>query len=632
MIVSFDAKRDAIILITQTAEEREMLRAQESLFTIGCCEVQTSVFEVPARYVYELNNILSNCKQIKDCTVLDDSFKLWRQKSRLPNPMLIRCGVVYSRIYPGQTKLPVKELETATRFFLKAAVNMQKYKEGKWDGYINLYNRRQRTFPTGLLPKILEVLRDKGMPYLLEYAYDRTPKPQFHWKVEDGFTPDPDQIEAIDAGIKGRRGVIKAPTGFGKTAILAKRLTASFAVPTLFVANKKTLLDDAAEEFRSGIKGLKATDVIQIKDGWFGDVKITSNTTEADIKPLTAPVVVATIQSLHARLNDRRTRPFLILWLHEVCKFIMVDETQAVGTTIWDEVLSECYAPYRIFLSATPRRTDGATIKIEAYSGPWLFSTTAAEQIAKGRLCELDILYQPYDHHLYNENDADINYMEMYRMCIVENEERNRECIVRPTLEMLAEGRHVLVLIQLIDHGAILQRMFMEAGLDANDVRFIWGETPDKIREAAIKEFRKGEFKVMIGSTIFDAGVNIPIISGVVLGGAGNSDITLIQRIGRGARNTDYEKTLGYLPDFMKKTHGQKITKVYDILDMNSKFFFKQSKNRYYNAREEFGVDRVHVVGGDNSLLLKTTKRAKENKKQVDQFSAQLEMLDQFAR
>jgi superfamily II DNA or RNA helicase len=628
--VGFDFSKNKIILVTQTAEDYTELRAQRELGSIGCCELKNGMFEVPSKHVYELNTMLSK-QDMAERIVVDQSFKDWRQKEKVIAPIIIRVGVLYSWIHPGQVKLPVDEIEKKTRFFLKAAVNMQKYKDGKWDGYINLYNRRERKFPTGLLDIVKSVLNEEQIPYTVELAYEERPKPQFSWKVEDGLTPDPDQLDAIQAAYEGKRGIVKAPTGFGKTAILAKRLTAAFSVPTLFVANKKTLLDDAADEFRSGIKGLKKTDVIQIKDGWFGSIRIDGSTRAVDIPKLEAPIIVATIQSLHARLVDPRTKPILLYWLHNVCKFVMVDETQAVGTTIWDEVLDECEAPYRIFLSATPRRTDGATLKIEAYSGPWLFSTTAAEQIEKGRLCELDIMYQTYDHKLFNEDDADTVYSDMYKMCIVENEERNRECILKPTFEMLAEGRHVLVLIQAIDHGHILHRMFMETGLDANDVRFVWGDTPDKIRTEAIKAFRKGDFKVMIGSTIFDAGVNIPIISGVVLGGAGNSDITLIQRIGRGARNADYEAILGYIPDFMKEGHGHKITKVYDILDMNVKFFHNQSRNRYYNAREEFGADRVHVVGGDRSMLKRQTKRAREQKKAVNQFDAQLDMLAAFA-
>lgn len=629
IIVGFDFSKDKIVLVTQTREDYSALREQREFGSIGCLEIKPSIFEIHPKYVYELNNMLSD--NLANRVSVDNSFREWKSKQKVETPVLIRCGVVHSKIYPGRIKLPTDKIKEVTRYFFKPAVNMQKYKDGKWDGYLNLYDARSRKFLTGLLSKVLEVLRNNQIPYTVEYTYEQAPKKQFDWVVDDNIVPDPDQIEAIEAGIDGRRGVIKAPTGFGKTAVLAKRLTVNFAVPTLFVANKKSLLDDAAEEFRDGIKGIKKADVIQIKDGWFGDTKIISTTKESDVKPLKAPIIVATIQSLNARLKDPRTKSHLIHWLHDVCKFVMVDETQAVGTAIWDEVLSECWAPYRVFLSATPRRTDGATIKIEAYSGQWLFSTTAAEQIEKGRLCELDINYQVYNQKLYNEDDVDISYADMYRMCIVENDERNEEMVVKPTLEMISEGRHVLVLVQFIDHGAILQRMFLEAGLEPGDVRFIWGETPDKIRTTAIKEFRKGEFKVMIGSTIFDAGVNIPVISGVVMAGAGNSDITLIQRIGRGARNADYEEILGYLPEFMQKNHGQKITKVYDVIDTNSKFFHKQSKNRYYNAREEFGADRVHIIGGDNSALKKTTKRSREHKQNVDQLSAQLSMLNEFA-
>jgi superfamily II DNA or RNA helicase len=266
-----------------------------------------------------------------------------------------------------------------------------------------------------------------------------------------------------------------------------------------------------------------------------------------------------------------------------------------------------------------------------AGSGPILFTTSAEEQIEKGRLCDLDIYYDVYDHKVFNEDDGDSQYAEIYKSFVVENEDRNLK-IIKRTFEMLEEERHVLVLVQHIEHGHMLKEMFMQNGLNPDDVMFIWGDTPDKIRTEAIQKFRKGAFKVMIGSTIFDAGVNIPLISGVVLAGAGNSDITLIQRIGRGTRNCDYQTVLGYLPKFIKDNNGVKKTRVYDIMDTNIKFFGKQARNRYYNASQEFGADRVHIVGGDKSLLKRQSKSAANLHKQVDQFSAQLAMLDEFTK
>lgn len=375
-----------------------------------------------------------------------------------------------------------------------------------------------------------------------------------------------------------------------------------------------------------GIEGLESDDVASIKDGSFCGMKITSTTTVSDVGIIKQPIIVATIQSLSARLKDPRTKGPLMHWLRNVCKLVMVDETQAVGTMQWEEVLNEVGAPYRICLSATPRRTDGATLKIFAASGPLLYDTSAEVQIANGRLCELDIQYHPFDHKLYNDNDSDLNYPEIYQSCIVSNDQRN-DFIANKTLELLEEERFVLILIQMIDHGHIIKEALIKNGLESTDVNFIWGDTPTKIRNQVIDDFRQGKFKVLIGSTIADAGLDIKLISGVILAGAGNSDITLIQRIGRGARNCDYNSILGYEPKFIRDNNGKKVTTIIDVLDNNVAFFKKQAKNRYYNARTEFGADRVHIVGATASIFKAKSKKT-ASLKDVDQEKA---MQDMFA-
>lgn len=384
----------------------------------------------------------------------------------------------------------------------------------------------------------------------------------------------------------------------------------------MFVANKKALLDDAKHEFAEGITGLSLDKIGEVKDGIFGLTRITSDTTADDIPDLNFEVMVATIQSLDAKLKDPRTAKKLKKWLKGV-EFIMVDEVQAVGTQIWDDVLDKVFAPYRVFLSATPKRTDGATMKIFARSGDLSFTTTAEEQIEKGRLSEVEIMCKIYDHKLFNKDDTNIVYSEAYQAWIVENEERN-DMVVSNALDMVKEGRHVLILFQYIEHGEILRDMIIKKGLAEDDVRFIYGSTKNDVRKKAISEFRKGEFKVLIGSTIFDAGVNIPIISGMVLAGAGNSEITLVQRIGRGVRTADYEDILGELPAFMKATDGQKVAKVVDIYDANIIFFEKQARNRYNIAKGEFGASRVSVVG-EKLKDIGTVREEKITDEQIDQ-------------
>lgn len=581
-------------------------------------------------YITEVNKDLLRYKgQLK----LDSSFLEWKDKFAGKTPVLIRVGVITSRIYKSPSfTIPHTDIEDVCKYFFKPAVNQKAYKDKKWDGYIHLYKKWLHQFPTGLLDRVCHVLDKKGILYKLEYIYDTNPPKQFNWKPKDIFQLSEDQVECIDECMKAKRCVVKAATGFGKTSALARYLTAYHCVPTLFIANKKVLLDDASKDFVGGIDGLGEDEVAQIKDGWFGNINLrkANSFTEDDLWHALdgKGVIVATIQSLNARLEDPRTNGPLLKWLQETCKFLMVDETQAVGTKVWDDILGKINAPYRVFLSATPKRVDGATLKIFAYAGPLVFDTNADEQIAKGRLCELDIQYWPFDHKLYNDNDTELVYNDVYTSCIVQNEERNK-FIVERTLEMLDEQRQVLVLIQYIEHGYTLKEMFLEKGLEVDEIEFIYGETSDKKRQGAIDKFRTGGFKVLIGSTVADAGLNIPSISGVVLCGAGNSDITHIQRIGRGSRTFDYEKHWGFKPKFLKDSNDVKITRVIDILDTNVAFFKRQAKNRYYNASEEFGADRVHIVGADQSIFRHRTKK-KDNISDVDTDEALNEMFGAF--
>jgi len=610
-------------------------------------DVLFSLSEIPKEVDTTNNNvctILIDMKYIDKCNTtlnkykgsvkFDSSFLEWKKKFHKKTPILIRSAVINTKIYRSPDfEVPHQAIEDATKYFFKPAVNMKSYKDKKWDGYVKLYERRFYKFPTGLIDRVLEVFDKEEIPYTLEHVHDESPPKEFDWEPKELFVPSEDQLEAVDICMKYGRGVVKAATGFGKTAMLARYLTASHGVPTLFIANKKILLDDAANDFRNGIEGLLEGDIAQIKDGKFGDINLRKKEsfTQYDLDNALSDkkIIVATIQSLHARVEDTKTRGALIHWLHNTCKFVMIDESQAINDKQWQDVLNEVRAPYRIALSATPRRTDGATLLIAAQSGPLIYETTADEQIRKGRLCDLKIDCWPFDHKLYNDNDKELNYAEVYTQCIVENEERNRFLIER-TLEMLDEERQVLMLVLRIEHGHILKEMLLEKGLSLDEVNFVWGDTPDKVRTKAVEDFRKGKYKILIGSTVADAGLNIPSISGVILCGAGNSDITHIQRIGRGSRTFDYLKNWGFEPKFIHDANGEKITRIIDPIDINIAFFKKQSKNRYYNACEEFGADRVHLIGVDASIFRYRSKKT-ESKKDIDDQKALEDMFNAFS-
>ena len=545
----------------------------------------------------------------KGKTKRDPTFTAWVAKNiQKIKPVRLAVGPVYTAIVPNGNEIPKTQLRDSMKYFTKAATRSKAYISRRWDGYIHLLDLRHMKFPTGLLEDACRVLEANKVPYEIEYLYDTSPPREFKWKAADLFEPTEDQFDAVRSCVKHKRGICKAPTSFGKTSMLSRYVICEFAVPTLFVANRKTLLDDAASDFIEGIKGLKESEVGEIKDGIYGKKK------DKTIGIDRYKIVCATIQSLHAKLfpkvKNKETEAIaddLRKWLKERCKLLIVDETQAVGTRQWDEVLSIINAPYRVFLSATPKRTDGASIKIKAYSGPTMYTTFAATQVEQGRLSELNIEYYPFDHKMFNESDSDIIYQDLYTKSIVENDDRNK-FITDKVFEMLEEERYILVLVQRIDHGERLQEMIIERGLPKTDIVYINGSDSDKKRHKALNDFRKGKIRVFIGSTIMDVGVSVNTISGIVLAGAGNSEITLIQRIGRALRTCDYEKEVGFTPKFIRESNGEKVARIIDIWDCNVKFFSVQAKNRFDNAKAEFESSRVQLMGSFPPKMRKSSR------------------------
>lgn len=147
-----------------------------------------------------------------------ESFNEWVAKNKLTEAVVINSGIIESKI--SGKNIPEEDIEKACRYFLKAAVNSQKYKKGYWDGYIRLYNKKTKKFPSGLLYLVEEILNRKGIKYKVIYNYQRKPDPQFNWEANNKVTPDPDQIEAIRLADKNLRGVLKAPTGISMPSSL----------------------------------------------------------------------------------------------------------------------------------------------------------------------------------------------------------------------------------------------------------------------------------------------------------------------------------------------------------------------------------------------------------------------------
>ncbi|KKM63172.1 hypothetical protein LCGC14_1514200, partial [marine sediment metagenome] len=157
------------------------------------------------------------------------------------------------------------------------------------------------------------------------------------------------------------------------------------------------------------------------------------------------------------------------------------------------------------------------------------------------------------------------SYAAMYRQAIVENDERN-EAIVAAAQALAQSGRPTLVLVTSIKHGATLSQML--------GVPFAHGSSGMEARKTAVQSLRDGSEQIVVASTIFDQGIDVPELSGLVIAGGGKAHHVVVQRIGRGSRTSE----------------GKERLEVIDLWDTNSRILWRHSKARK-RAYKDVGAD-----------------------------------------
>lgn len=564
-------------------------------------------YYIPLTHFYVVQNVLSK-KYGKNLSISVSYMKFAERFVLDKNPVTIRWTP--ATCYITGRGIPWQEVIPLTSYFDKKSKNVKSY--GKtWSGYQHLFNVTEGSFPSGLLERIIVLLNKYQVQYHVEKTFNY-PKPYLHLHPVFTFEPTQDQLDATEILDKSNHGIAKLPTGFGKTSYVAASLIARKGVRSLFLANQRVLTDDAKSDFDS----VFANDDIKIGmigDGVYdpGDITVASiQTISASLKPPTAKekqvaqyeydlakqryefavdpeekkVAEKEMKKYGNRVrsitNRQERHNKIIPFLKEIDLFI-VDEAQVLGTDQWNDFLHACPAPYRYTLSATPTRTDGGGIQIIAATGDVRYESSASDQIEKGRLSEFLAHFVKFDHKMDRElmRELKMDYHQAYDVFIVRNELRNRHLCYQT--KKWAQDFSVLALVTRKEHGEIIKNMLVELGMKEEEVHYVDGDTPKKVRKETIQDFRDSKFPVLIGTSIFDVGFNAKNASKIVRFNAGGSEVREPQRAGRTVR---------------KREDGS-MGESYDVIDVNVPFFESQGWKRRKLLQDEFGVERVKMTG-----------------------------------
>ncbi len=396
----------------------------------------------------------------------------------------------------------INQIDAITSYYKQGYEWSQKYQKGEWDGKVHLLKQTQKgvyKIPCGLADRVTLILR--ALKVKFEFM-DKTPdlaSTALMTHNDNPITLHDYQQHAIAtlSACYAKSGVIATPTGSGKT-IMALWWIHQMHQPFMVLVHRKELLYQWRDEIKKWL-GIDATII--------GD----------DSGEIQGAYNVAMLQTLASKIKRKEVSSIST-------GLLICDECHLVPADSFYDVVMRIKAPLRLGLSATPTRTDGAELKIQAAIGVVCTRTEVSSLVDTGHLttpafvllkCSPPFV-APY-----------ASWHETYDIGIVHNLERNT-MIARTAAEYVQDGRQVYIHVAHIAHGNDILGRFPASV-------FIHGSTPAKVRQEAIEQFKSGKIRCLI-STLLREGVDIPGISCLIYACGGKSETSSIQTIGRAMR------------------------------------------------------------------------------------------------
>lgn len=378
------------------------------------------------------------------------------------------------------------------------------------------------TFGIGFLSKVKKILKNRNYAFkTIDPLKEQYPKIIVNNKLFNRKY----QLKAVEKFILRKYGIIKLPTGSGKTVIsLGAIQTILPYIPdnkkVLFIVEQKDLVLQTKKEYIDKDKNLK------------NRITIIGN----GVYDTTGDIVITTIQSLMA-FKKKRIKLFNIF--KKQIYFYIVDETDMFTSDkrlkflrLFDEAM------YRLFLSATPksRFKEERNWRLRELAGSIIYTVTEEELIKQKFLSKQDAVFLK-NYNLETKNVRSVFWRDRWKVTydqmIVNSKARNnlayRLYVLLRTYKLKA-----IFVTERKEHAELLGDLFK--------VPVYTGDNDASERAQAIKYIRTGVKDIIVTTRIFRRGINIPELQVFVnMAGYKNDNMTTQSkgRIGRIADGKD---------------------------------------------------------------------------------------------
>lgn len=445
----------------------------------------------------------------------------------------------------------IREINKVTSYELPDA-----WARGYGPQRVYLFRKQTQKFPSGLLKRVKKAIRRAGYKTkIIDYRKSIKINDKKVLETVDRLTIEPRwyQAESLIDGVQYPYGLFWHATGVGKSVLMAMLLNAYDCVSMVLTHRKELLY-----QLRDTISDITGREVGVIGDGHWEPRKWT----------------VVIINSLFKEGNEDEINRFL-----NSIEYLQTDEVHRMGARTYIKISKKCKnTKARHGFSGTCFRTDNADLLLLAHTGDIISHYTTSFMIEDGWLARPYIFSDEINVKSMNKNDT---WPQIEKELIVQNRERNLGGC-KFIYEMAGKGKQVLVMVRRIIHGRILKEMLVnEFGIESRDIRYMNGEKLTDVRRRALQDFKYGIYPILIGTSIYDEGIDLPAVGAGVNMGGGDSDIKTTQKLGRILRKKKEDGDIDIDPN------KEQIVYYYDPKDKGHRFIKKHSNHRYKNVYEK---------------------------------------------
>lgn len=354
------------------------------------------------------------------------------------------------------------------------------YYSGSWNRTRYLIDNKG-TFPTGLLYLFHQWIGNE--------KYKRVegrvkPGKTCKFNLNLSFEPYPEQLEAAKMAYKANRGIVTAPTGLGKSAIIALLIN-ELQVRTLVVVPnlslKRQLTESLSKSFQKGVVG------------GYGHA-----------------IAVENIDALDTHETASTYDAVIIDEFHHAAASTYKKLNRKAWTSIY----------HRYGLTATPFRSrNEERLLLESILSQVVYKISYKTAVAKNYIVPIELYY--YD--LPKQKVLGDTWGEVYSELVVNNEYRNQ--LILSVLDSLDTANvPSLTLVKEIEHGNNIGHYpFMQGDNDRN--------------AQILADMETGTTPTVIGTTgVVGEGVDTRAAEYIIIAGLGKSKNAFMQQCGRGVR------------------------------------------------------------------------------------------------